>query len=301
MGASSFLCFLLIQSLAVTPVTTENFVVGDLALSTDGTRLAYTLAGPPQSGKMDLWIRDTGTLRGEKLAPPARFGESMVFAPDGKSLYFLVREPAKPWTSDLYQWPLSGGEPRKVVDRLDGPVSFSADGKQVALGRNIGHNVGDLIVRNVATGAERRIGAVHPAWQSYRVAWSPDGQEIACPSRDRELAFVSVQTGEVKKVAAPEQITALTWPTGGALFAMLNKRPQGQIWRYDVAGNTWEALSSKSDNYAISWLAAAPGGSTLAAVRLEDMMPVVSWIGNFFGRPGNFVNYSNVVLIHPRR
>ena len=84
---SGFLCFLLLQTLTVTPVTKENFVVGDLALSADGTRLAYTLPGPPQSGKMELWIRDTANLRGEKVAAPALFGRSIVLAPDGKSIY----------------------------------------------------------------------------------------------------------------------------------------------------------------------------------------------------------------------
>src|SRR5580658_7344070 len=116
MGAYPFLLsFLLIQTFSIIPVTKETFAAGDVTLSADGTRLVYTLPGPPGSGQAELWIRDTGTLRGEKMAPPALFERFMVLAPDGKSIYFLARDSAKPWMNHLYQWPLSGGEPKRVA------------------------------------------------------------------------------------------------------------------------------------------------------------------------------------------
>jgi WD40 repeat protein len=275
-------------------------MVGDVALSADGTRLAYTLPSSERYGKMDLWIRDTGDLRGEKLVPPTPFGGSMVFAPDGKSLYYLASDPAKPWITHLYQWPLSGGQPQKVAEHVEGRISFSPDGASFAFGRNVGNNLGDLIVRKVATGTERKLVTIARAWETFHVAWSPDGRQIACLKAGGELRLISIQTGEEKNISIPGRINALRWPAGGNLFAILGGRT-GHIWRYDVAHGEWEVLSDGSERYAGSLLAAARDASTLAAVRLDDMMPVASWIANFFGVKGVIGNYANVVLLHPRR
>jgi hypothetical protein len=115
--------------------------------------------------------------------------------------------------------------------------------------------------------------------------------------------MISLQTGAVRKVPAPGTITALAWPAHGGLLVMVTAyRSGGHIWRrHDDSRGTWEALSGKSENYGLSWIAAGRDGATLAAVRYDDMMPVVTWIGNLFGRPGSFAYYNNVVLIHVPR
>ncbi len=295
MGAFPFLlCFLLVQSLNVTPVTKENLFVGDLAMSADGARLAYTLSGPRGSGKVDLWIRDVATLRGEKIVPPERFGAAMVFAPDGKSLYFIAPDQARAWENNLYQWPLSGGEPKKVASRVDGPIDFSPDGANFAFLRNLGYTRSALIVRSVAAGTEHRLAE----WSSRVMprenpAWSPDGAEIACPSF-RELLFVSAQTGAMRRVAASGFPAGLAWPARGRLVVLMD----GHIWRHDVARGTWEDISGTSGRYGGGRIAATPDGTTLAAMHYEDMMPFTTWVGHLFGLPSLNANYCNVVLIH---
>jgi Tol biopolymer transport system component len=296
MGAYPFLlCFLLIQTLNVTPVTQENDIVGDLALSADGRRLAYWIPGPKGSGTMDLWIRDVATLRGEKVHPPESFGHSMVFAPDGNSLYFTAHDPAQPWVNHLYQWPLAGGEAKRIATHVDGPIGLSPDGANFAFLRNLGHSQNALIVRSVSTGTERTLARTDiGGGRSLVLAWSADGREIACPN-GRELLLVSTQTGKIRKVAAPGIVWSLAWPSHGGLFATID----ASIWRLDVARGSWEAISQKPDRYSASRICATPDGATLVAIRLDDMMPFLSWVTGWFGKPiGQFAYYSDVVLIH---
>jgi hypothetical protein len=296
MGALPFLlCFLLIRSVTVTPVTKENLWVGDLALSGDGTRLAYTLQGPKESGKVDLWIRDTVSLHGEKISPPALFSSGMIFAPDGKSLYFIAPDKAKAWENNLYQWPLSGGEPKKIASRVDGPIEFSPDRTSFAFLRNMSHSGTALIVRNVASGTERTFAE----WSSRVIprenpAWSPDGAQIACPGY-REMLLVSTQTGAIKKVAAQGFPAGLAWPAHGGLFALVG----GHIARYDFSRGSWETVTDESERYGGGRIAATPDGSTLVAMRLDDVTPFVNWItGTLFRLKSLNIYYCNVVLIH---
>jgi hypothetical protein len=295
MGAYPFLlCFLLIQALNVTPVTKDNLLVGDLALSADGSRLAYWIPGPQGSRKMDLWIRDVATLHGEKISPPESFGHSMVFAPDGKSLYFTAHDPKQAWVNRLYRWPLAGGEAKKIATHVDGPISLSPDGANFAFLRNLGHWQNALMVRSVADGTERTLARTDiGGGRSLVVAWSADGREIACPN-GRELLFVSTQMGQIRKVAAPGNVWWLAWPAHGGLFATV----EASIWRLDVARGSWDAISQRPDRFAVQ-ICATPDGATLAAIRLEDMTPFLSWVTGLFGRPiGQFAYYSDVVLIH---
>jgi hypothetical protein len=222
----------------------------------------------------------------------------MVFAPDGKSLYFIAPDPAQVWVNHLYQWPLAGGKAKKIADHVDGPISFSPDGVEFTFVRHLGHQQGALTVRNVATGTERSLmPVVSTAAFMYSPAWSADGREIACASMG-QLLLISAQTGEIKKKTnAPGYAMGVAWPAQGGLVGLAGVGG-GQIWRYDPARDRWEAITEKSEVYAGVRIAATRDGSILAAVRQEDMMPVTNCLAQLFGMRRVPAYYSNVVLIH---
>src|SRR5687768_6470540 len=81
----------------------------------------------------------------------------------------------------LYQIPLLGGTPRKVLDRIRSPVSFSPDGSQLSFIRENEQQETLLMVAN-ADGSGERTLTVRKGIDWFAPegpAWSPDGKYIA--------------------------------------------------------------------------------------------------------------------------
>lgn len=83
--------------------------------------------------------------------------------------------------SDLYVW-CDGAETRLTADKtMDYALALSPDGKRLAFARTPDHHdfgVHDVVVRELASGAERVIDKGHGAW------WSPDGATLAIAAAD---------------------------------------------------------------------------------------------------------------------
>src|SRR5947207_13200965 len=73
----------------VNQVTRSNNATGGVALSRDGKLLAYALN--TKDGPAALWVRELATGQDRQIQIPDGPSFSFVFAPDGKSLYFLRR------------------------------------------------------------------------------------------------------------------------------------------------------------------------------------------------------------------
>ena len=117
--------------------------------------------------------------------PPANvFYRGATFSQDGNYVYYVVSEPGNP-DGVLYQAPSIGGPPRKILARIDSPITFSPDTKRIAFLRNdvVASKEYQLIVANVDGTGERKLAArkVDAWFQEGGCGWSPDGKIIACP------------------------------------------------------------------------------------------------------------------------
>ena len=78
-----------------------------------------------------LWLKQLATSD----VPIVTLGEDqcpgLAFSPDGSYVYFVRKGHLKP-NGDLYQVPLLGGTPRKLLAGIGGPPAFSPDGQRVA-------------------------------------------------------------------------------------------------------------------------------------------------------------------------
>ncbi len=111
----------------------------DFTVSPDASTVVFSLRTTDyeeNKGKIDLWrLRSDGTDLRQLTSHPAADTDP-VFAPDGKSVYFLS---ARGETSQVFNLPLEGGEPTAVTKAPVDVNAFvlSSDGKMIAFAADV--------------------------------------------------------------------------------------------------------------------------------------------------------------------
>jgi Tol biopolymer transport system component/DNA-binding winged helix-turn-helix (wHTH) protein len=167
-------------------------------LSPDGEYVAYVL---DDVGRQSLWIMQVATKSCVQIIAPAEvIYDSVTFSPDGKFLYYDITD--KQYQSALYQVPILGGTPRKILAGIDSHIAISPNGKQVAFVTNdLANGKTALMVAN-ADGNEKRLLMTRQKPELVSnwggVAWSPDGRMIACAVRTMNLPTCYFQVMTVR-------------------------------------------------------------------------------------------------------
>ena len=161
---------------------TSSADVIDATISPDGK---YIVFAKSDRNNQSLWIRQVTTANEKLIVPPAPVGIfGITIAPDGNDLYYVIKSNLD--TGTLYRIPVLGGTPTKILERLDGPISFSPDGKHFVLVRGNSPKIGDtaLVISNL-DGTEQRDLVVKSLPERLTPifftgpSWSPDGTLIA--------------------------------------------------------------------------------------------------------------------------
>ncbi|HMB80530.1 MAG TPA: hypothetical protein VKI43_10715, partial [Vicinamibacterales bacterium] len=123
------------QPPALTPAQTlERRSIGELELSPDGTRLAFTVTEPVKGAarQRNIWLLDVASARIRQLTFSAKSDSSPRWAPDGRSIAFLSDRDG---AAQLYLLPMGGGEAEKLTDRKERIEAFrwSPNGAHIAL------------------------------------------------------------------------------------------------------------------------------------------------------------------------
>ena len=203
-----------IQAMKVTRFTTTG-TARRAAVSPDGKYVVYVSDG---GGKQSLLVRQVASASQVEIVPAAEvFYRGMTFSLDGNFIYYLVQEGNNP-IQVLYQVPVLGGVPRRVLINIDSPVTFSPDGRQFAFVRRYRAQGEDALVLANADGTgERKLFSRHGAdfFSVSGPSWSPDGQMIACAAGSntgtRHVTVVAVSVAE----GAEKQITRQSWSNIG--------------------------------------------------------------------------------------
>ena len=249
---------------------TTNGQIRAAAISPFGKYLAYA---KEKGGLQSLWVRRMATQSDVQIVPPADcdYG-GLTFSKDGNLVYCVRYEKPSP-QGVLYEVPVSGGQPQRLCDAVESPVTISPDGKRMAfVSRNAGrrdHTLipgrgGDaLVIMNTQTRSEDTIATRKlPDFFSIEgPAWSPDGQWIATAEGSytgnfsRRLVAVGVNGSRVKDISHLRwwHIGQVEWkPDGTALVMSASDKPalgNFQIWEVTYPGGTAHRITNDLNDY----------------------------------------------------
>ena len=166
----------------------------------------------------------------------------LTFSPDGALIYYLKAHPNNLVTQSLYSMSILGGAARMVIYDVDGPISFSPDGKQFVyeLCRPTGIQIR---IARVDSDNERQLAVIHDgACDIFQPGprWSPDGRTVVVPALMRTkpnrwiLASVSVENRSVRELfASAYRIGRPVWIAGGQALLVPHTEEgfdQLQLW-----------------------------------------------------------------------
>jgi len=251
------------------------------ALSSDGRYVAYC---EDNNGKKSLWLRQLASTNGVQLLPPApRAFLRPEFTPDGSFIDYLERVNLTDRFGTLYQIPVLGGTPRKLVDRVDSLVTFSPDGRQMAFVRDDSIKGESSLILADPSGAHETQLATRRAGNDIGPfelpSWAPDGRTItvsvADPAPDGlniHLLNVSVRDGSATPFSPVHWRTLIDmrWlPDGsGILIAAQEKTgaPQQIYWN---AEGSREVHKITADVNSYISLGVASDSSSFLAVQSD--------------------------------
>lgn len=223
------------------------------AISPDGKQVVYA---EEEAGLQSLWVRQVVVANSKQIIQPAEIAYAgLTFSPDSNFIYYVTTDNSSTIAAKgaLYQVPALGGTPRKLMDDVSSPVTFSPDGKRFAFVRKGGGQGSQLMLANAdGTGEPQPLTARKPPefftlYPRSGLAWSPDGKTIVCSGGEgggfgqMYPIEVSVADGAQKQLTTKRwhAVTQLAWLADGNGLLM-DARNSGdahpQIWHVSYPG-----------------------------------------------------------------
>jgi eukaryotic-like serine/threonine-protein kinase len=252
--------------------------VGATSISPDGKYVVYSALN--DSGQSSIWVRHIATLSNVEIVPA---GGSEVnysapaFSRDGNYVYYLRGEGARPRV--LYQVAVLGGSSKRILEDVNGPVSFSPDGKRFTFERRYLTGEDAVMIANVDGSGEQKLAVrKHPDFFLPGAVWSPDGNTIACPIGGfeggyyRSVAVVDVNGGGQRPLTQTrwidvESIAWLADSSGLIATASEHRGDPFQLWEISYPAGISRNITDDVSDYRSVGLTA--DSSVMVAVLSE--------------------------------
>ena len=264
---------------------TNSGNVIDATISPDGKYIIYVLS---DRSSQSLWIRQVSTANDKLIVQPARVGYfGVTFSPDGSEIYYAIKANLDPGT--LYRIPTLGGAAVKLLEKIDGPVSFSPDGKQFTFVRSNYPSPGysSLVIANTDGGGERDLAVKTFPYRLSPIfftgpSWSPDGKTIAATvatlGGDSKVVAFSVADGTEQNLSQHQwPFTArVQWlPDMSGLLVVAGENPGGaQIWIINHPEGTARRVTNDLGHYRAVGL--TQDGKKFATIQAQGLVNL--WI-----------------------
>ena len=145
------------------------------AISPDGR---YVVHVSEENGMQSLWVRQIVTNSNVEIVPKAEVHFSGIsISPDENFVYYTAGAVHSP-VNDLYQVPVLGGTPKKLLSDIESRVSFSPDGKEFAFIRE-DQEASYVVLANADGSNPHVLMQTKLPEEVAAVSWIPDGSGVA--------------------------------------------------------------------------------------------------------------------------
>jgi serine/threonine protein kinase len=266
------------QNPSISILTSSGDVI-QARISPDARYLAYV---SNQHGKFSLWVRQIAINSAVQIIPPSNNAiNDIAFTPDGNFLDYTISANGEA-SAKLYQVPVLGGTPRRLLDSSNGTITFSPDGSSMAYtSLDLGTNEVALMVSKIDGTGARKL-ASHSATFQYGffniLRWSPGGKFIVAHVTDPNepnglsgtLVKVDVATGAQEPMPGRHWrlLHDFVWlpDESGLVVAAQDKTAvPAQIWTLSYPGGVVRRISNDISDYLSVALSA--DAHTIAAVQ----------------------------------
>ena len=271
------------RNLKITRLTTGGKIgnadiKGYTSISPDGK---YVVFRTTEFGRDSLWVRQvsTGSLVKIVSSLESKIGPT-AFSRDGELVYYSVFDNP---LGTLFQVPVLGGTPRRIMAGVTSPVTLSPDGKQFAFVRP-SSSESNLIVANIDGTGERKIATRRlPAYFSFvgGPTWSPDGKTLVCGagaysgSLSATIVSVPVEGGAEKAITSQNwvSVSRVVWLGDGSgliVAAVPELTSTGtQLWYVSYPGGEVRRVTNDLNAYGTSSLGLTTDSKTLVTVQAD--------------------------------
>jgi Tol biopolymer transport system component/DNA-binding winged helix-turn-helix (wHTH) protein len=236
---------------------------GDLRYGVISPDRKYIAKVVKNKDQQSLWVQLIANGSETLIVPPtSQTLGCLGFSPDSGFVHYTTRKEDQAET--LYQIPVTGGNPRRVTEKINSPISFAPDGRRFAFVREA-HGRSSLMIASL-DGAEEKelIARETPAEYLDYPAWSPDDSRIVC-TFNTETGVARSGLIEVSlKDRAERRLPTPRW-----------KLIRGLVWRKDGSGLV--VTADESFNRRHAWYLPFPADSRRPPRRLTTGVQV--WRG----------------------
>jgi len=237
-------------------------------------------------GQQSLWMRHVATGSNTQIRPPAEVRYvGLTFTPNGDFLYFVQIEPEKPNVGFLYQIPVLGGTPRKLVEDVDSAVSFSPEGQQMVYLRNSSAEASSKLIIAQADGSGEHVLAALPLPGYADPNWSMGGKSIATAVLDPgnqnpgRVVVLDPATGKEHTVfAGTALVQKPSWMPDGRhlvlIFHDISSDWNGQIGTISLTGQKIHRITNDLNVYSNLTLGVTRDGEQLVAIQVTPQASV---------------------------
>jgi serine/threonine protein kinase len=269
------------QTIKLDRLTANGLTITE-AISPDGKYVVYA---KKENEKQSLWRKQTDNLSETRIAAAGLMQyDSLKFAPDGESLYFVGTEKVGD-KSSLYQMSLDGTNQRKLIEGVNSEISFSPDAQKIAFVRDK-DGEDDLIIADAPGGNERILNVrKYPNTYTEGVSWSRDGKLIAVAILKRRtnygagLAVVDAASGVETSLQLSEpviRVSSVVWSKDGKglLFSRFFS-PTGMRYQLHYAAYPSGKIQYITNDLAsYENLSVTADGKTMVATQREYSMGI---------------------------